>query len=333
MNATDPQSSPPDPSLWVKHSPRLEFSISTLASITFHVVLFGLFFLIVARLMNTKTGKPEVPFRSLNISSESGDDDLGSKGSGGGAPVEQSDLNITPMVSIPDVKPIDLEKVKVSVATWVPDLKPDNEIIEVVASSASRDKLEKMDRGLRNELLKGLGEKKSQGNGPGKGNTGQAGAGEGGETDRAKSKRRALGWNIIFETTTAKSYLDQLASMNATLIFPKPGEPLANAVMFTELSKGYNGVPFGAKELNTLFFADEERHSMQPLARELKLDFSPELMIAVFPKDVEERLAQLSMAYRNLPEDRIEQTDFKILIKNGKYNITVVSQIAKKGKR
>ncbi len=333
MKADVPPSSPPDPSLWVKHSPRLEFSISTLASITFHVVLFGLFFLIVARLMNTKSGKPEVPFRSLNVTSESGDDDLGSKGSGGGAPIERSDATEQPMQAIPDVKPIDLEKIKVSVATWVPELKPDTEIIEVVANSASRDKLEKMDQGLRNELLKGLGEKKSQGNGAGKGNSGQAGAGEGGETDRAKSKRRALGWIINFKTSTPKSYLNQLASMDATLIFMKPGEPLANAVMFTELSKGYNGLPFGAKELNTLYFVDEERHSMQPLAKELNLNYTPELMIALFPKDVEEKLAQLSTSHRNLPEDRIEQTVFEILFKNGKYEIIVFSQRAKRGSR
>lgn len=82
-----------------------------------------------------------------------------------------------------------------------------------------------------------------------------------------------------------------------------------------------------------LFFVDEDWSSIRGVISELGVDFRPEQMVAFFPHDVEEELAQKSMAFHNRKEEDIRQTTFKVLVVNGKYAIKVVSQVAKPGKR
>lgn len=321
---------PPEERFWKRHSPRYEFSISFLASLTVQVALFLLFFLIVAKLMQMKVAKNEIPFKTLSISDLSGDDDIGSKGSGGGERVEKSDV-VVPETAAPDT-PVQIEKIKVAVSEWTPDLKNDADLQEVIAMSPNRTKLENLDKGIRQALLEGLNNKPGKGANAGSGTTGQTGSGVGGDGEFAKSRKRALGWVLQFDTRDTRNYLDQLAAMKATLLFrPDHRSDLDKAIAFTDISKGAKPRKYDASmNLGGLYFVDDAPHSVRGVSKELGLDFIPPEMIAFFPKDVEEELAQKSIAYKGRREEDIAQTTFSITVIGGKYDIKVTGQIAKR---
>ncbi len=75
-----------------------------------------------------------------------------------------------------------------------------------------------------------------------------------------------------------------------------------------------------------MYFTDNDKISAAKVARALGLNFDPPYFIAFFPKDMENELAAKESNYRNRKEEDIYSTTFRVLERNGQYEIKVTDQ-------
>jgi hypothetical protein len=315
---------PPEETFWEKYSPHLEFPLSWAGGIAIFMTMGTLIILIVMRLSDPPKSR-SVPVRAVSVFAD-GDGD-GSPGSGGGSPMSES-VPKEERFEIPQPSPQSkLEEVREKIVAWSPDMKVDADMLEVMAHSPLVDKLNKLNDRLRKDLFKGEGDKKGQG--PAAGNAG-------GNSDRAgtqgtgasSSQGRTLRWTLSFTTQNGRDYLAQLASLKASVLFPRGN---GKAIILRDLNN-----PTKREEvreianIKEMFFVDDRVDSVLSMARAVDLDFSPELFIAFFPREVEEELAAKERAYRNRKEEDILSTTFRIVVRGGEYVITVTEQKARR---
>jgi hypothetical protein len=93
----------------------------------------------------------------------------------------------------------------------------------------------------------------------------------------------------------------------------------------------------GEKELREfadhLKFADSRAEAVRGVAGALSLDYMPKIFFAFFPRDFENELARKERAYRNRRVEDIEQTVFRITVRDGKVQVEVVEQTTHADKR
>ncbi len=69
---------------------------------------------------------------------------------------------------------------------------------------------------------------------------------------------------------------------------------------------------------------------VKSVARVLGLDFAPTSFWAFFPKKIEDELAKKETGYRNRPSEDIEETIFRVGLRDGVYEFVVDEQKVKK---
>jgi HEAT repeat protein len=153
---------------------------------------------------------------------------------------------------------------------------------------------------------------------------------------RNSSRARAARWILRF-SKDKRDYLNQLAALNARLFVglfvefdeARPGTLLPGTLLeFTaDLKKANPDEPVKTLEdVKGLLLMDDSRQFMEELKQALRLTYFPKRMAVVFPMEVEERLARLEKAYRNLDESDIERTEFETRWFEGKIRFYVHSQ-------
>jgi hypothetical protein len=315
---------PPAEVFWQKYSPHYEFPLSSIGSVALHVlgvVLFlGLLWLMNSLRIDSST---PVPIRQMTVATDDGSEN-GAPGAGGGSPEENIDPVARPMDPNRTVPETALNEVLPEVKDWVPKV-PQGDDAPRVEDLPQIKPLANLNDDLRKKLLQGKGDPKGAGNQEGKGPADQEGNKTGGTGDAASSKSRAIRWQLVFKTDNGTDYTKQLAAMKATIAFPIP--PANNELLiFRDLSnpKGEKG---DIKSLPELYFIDDLFESAARVGKVLGTDFAPRSFIAFFPKEIEEELAQKERNYRNRKEDQIFSTTFRILVRDGKFTITVTDQI------
>jgi hypothetical protein len=313
---------PPDERFWHKYSPHFEFPLSTVGSVAVHIVIFGLFVLYIAKLLRFDEKTP-VPIRPMAVLGDASDGGDGAPGSGGGQreAVDQTDP-MDPRPFVPDIK---LEDAKPFIATWAPELANDPETVKVVTQMPNFDKLRKLNEDISKRPTAGDAGGKTGGNQPGTGKTGDKGPGDGGQGDPNSSFRRSLRWTLVFTTQGGQDYLNQLAAMRATIVVrtPQAGKALA----FRDPSAPKAGEPYDLSALQgKVYFVDDRPGSVTDVATALGLDFVPREFIAVFPDDIVQELDAKEKNYRNRNPDDIIETKYKVIVRDGKYIITIIDQ-------
>jgi hypothetical protein len=75
-----------------------------------------------------------------------------------------------------------------------------------------------------------------------------------------------------------------------------------------------------------MFWVDERSDSVESVARELGLNFTPLGVVAFFPQSLQDELAAKERAAHGWAEDQIEFTKFAITFRGGKHVIRVTDQ-------
>lgn len=176
---------------------------------------------------------------------------------------------------------------------------------------ANQDALRKLDRMLREKLV-------------------QEGAKE--PEKKSETPAQALRWVLRFQTRDGKDYVEQLKLLNATLLVPDPSDK-KKAILVPDLSKPEDRREATDEDYKRLSdrvkFSDSRIDAVKGVAGALGLDFTPKEFQAFLSKDVEDELARKEREYRTRRVDDIEQTIFRIVVRNGKVVITVVEQRVK----
>ena len=327
--AAKPQLVPPEERFWKKYSPHFEFPLSSVGSVALHILVIGLFIIYLAKLLNTGPDKTPVPVRTVAITSGDGDGAPGD-GSGGGEPKENIDPNEQPALPKINVPTPELKRTFVSVKEWVPEIKDDPEAQAALVDSEPFKRLSGLSEDIQKKMLAGTSGKVGKGNneGEGLGNSGKKGPGGPGSS----TGERSLRWTLSFSTRDGRDYLNQLQALKATIIIPQPPD-FKSAFVIKDVNQPEVREPFNGNPNGQMFFVDDNPESIAKVSAALNLNFAPPQFAAMFPKEVEAELARLERSYRGRKESEIGGTTFKILIVGGKYQITVIDQKVKRGRR
>ena len=320
-----PVDAPPEEQFWERYNKRLEFPLSTAVTVLIHALVAGLLVLVLSYLMNGSKVASAVPVSLVEVVGQDDDGD-GSAGSSrvenpiGIAPTDpwQASLALLP-------SPADLPKVEAEIRKLLED--PERAVAISPANGAQYDQL---DETLRKKLLQEPGGNKGAGGANGKGDTKQAGNGPGGFANDSRS--RSLRWVLRFTTMDGQDYLDQLAAMGAVILIPLPPEN-KECLYFPNLKK------LGERRLATegdlkklagqVRFSDARPESVRAVCEALGVKEKARTFWAFFPKGLEDELARKEMGYRNRRPEDVAETVFRITLRDGKAEITVVDQSAK----
>ncbi len=316
---------PPPTAFWSKYNRQSEFALGFMFSTFIHVLfgaaqVVGVYYVIYAN-----SQSEPLPVKTISLDGGPDEAGLGAAGSGGQPePVAEGSSNPlkTPQDALPAVRPLPEIREEITKAIQV-----ENPESNLPIAPANAKALAALDQVFRDKAL-GLGARKGATDNPGTGDTGQPGAGNGGSgpnTPRARSLR----WVIKFRTASGRDYLDQLAAMGAVVIVPVPRADHWLVFDNPKVATGRRGgAEDDAKFAQQIRFGDERPSSVEAVAEALKLDFTPRSFWAVFPKGLEEELADKERRYRGRRSEDIEETVFQVTIRGGSYEIVVYDQKA-----
>jgi hypothetical protein len=315
--AKNPQT-PPDERFWKRYSPHHEFSISSSSSAVLHVL--GLGILVIGGIVLARFGFAERPVEvsPIVIAGGGGLKD-GTPGPKTGTGNENEVINET--------KPEELAKTEPPKEAFKPpdkEVKPilpppdqqtakrpieDNSSNLLSISQNAREQLNsRIARGNASQGKGGPGEGGGKGSGKGTGEGNLAGPGK---INVSQREKRQLRWEMQFRTLDGNDYLRQLKSLNAILAIDGPsGELLVIEDLMRRpavpVAKDFEGI-------NRIYWTDDRPESVNGLAHALQLPNVPSRFIAFFPVELENELLKKELAFRNLPEEEIDKTWFKIV--------------------
>ena len=142
---------------------------------------------------------------------------------------------------------------------------------------------------------------------------------------------------LRFKVTSGRDYLDQLKSMGAVLLFPRPED--TKQCVFYSLGNDMAGKPADGSLAddrllsalaNKIRFSDARRDAVSGVAGAVGLDFTPRTFWAFFPKSLEDELARKETGYRNKRADDIEETIFRVTVRGGRFELVVDEQKMKR---
>jgi hypothetical protein len=313
-----PVEGPPEEEFWDKYNKRLEFPLSTVATVLLHVVV-GVLIVWILLTMEGKEDRSSVPVRMMDVAGmdEFGD---GSAGSGGRDDPIIEKMNVDPATAAIAslANPSDLPQIKEKTIKLID---PTGNLPITAANAAA---YEGLDKAVRDKLL---GAQRGSGDQPGKGHDNTPGAGPGG-TGANSTLGRNMRWTLRFRVNSGGDYLRQLETMGATLLIPMPGTE--QCLLIENLSNRGNRRVVGKDQLGVfadrLKFADSRRDAVGGVAESLALDFTPKTFFAVFSKDFENDLARKETNYANRRAEQIEETIFRVTVRGGEYTIVVDDQ-------
>jgi hypothetical protein len=141
-----------------------------------------------------------------------------------------------------------------------------------------------------------------------------------------KRKKRQLRWILAFNTKDAKDYAKQLQELGAILAVPE-GKESGQFRVFRNLKElPVKGEIEDLTKVKMIFWVDDNEQSVKSLAKVLGFKEVPRLVIAFFSEKLEEELHEKEIKFQNRKEEEIEQTKFKIIRRNDRFQIEVGEQ-------
>jgi hypothetical protein len=297
---------------WDRYNARLEMPIAVTTSIFMFVAACALLVLFVS--LDGKTDKTPVSLTTLG-----GDDDFGegSPGDGGavelnlGQPLNRAELNEI----MKDISVNDLKETKEQIQL---DLDGNVEIPEGSAVA-----LATLDKELRNKIL---GAKSGNGGGT---SGGDAAGGKGpGGFGASSTYARALRWVLKFDTSSGKDYVNQIGGIGGAIMVPVPPDN-KKMHLFRDPTKPTSTIATDADfdHYNKMMrFEDPKPDLIAAVGQVLGLNFRPTAFFVYFPRELEEKLANLERNYQNKTPEQIRQTSFRVVLRGGKFDFVVIGQ-------
>lgn len=146
------------------------------------------------------------------------------------------------------------------------------------------------------------------------------------------AKERSARWVLRFKVADGKEYVEQLKAMGAEILIPLPPDN-KKSVLFRDLGKPEpkDATDADLKRLaGKVQFSDKRKEPVAGVMEVLKVDGKPPAFWAFFPKELADDLATKESSYRNRREENIEETVFRVTVREGKVEIVVADQKAKK---
>jgi hypothetical protein len=139
-------------------------------------------------------------------------------------------------------------------------------------------------------------------------------------------------WELKFDFDGAKEYVRQLHDLGAYLGVPDEQGKLVFIRDLTE--RPAKPSTEDLKKLDRIYFLDKDAKWAEEIAEELKLPFTPAMIVAAVPRTFEQDLLKLELehAQKNGRKsvDEVEKTKFEIKFRDHKPIISVVEQREKK---
>jgi hypothetical protein len=317
IDPTQEFAGPPEEEFWERYNKRLEFPLSSVATVLLHVLVGTLIALILLQMEN-KEDRSSVGVMAMDVG---GLDDFGAGSQGGGGRED-------PLVERINADPATAEYESLADLDKFPEVK--EQTVKLIDPSgtmpitrANIAAYKAMDKAMADRLF---GAQRGTGNTPGKG-VGLPGTGPGG-SGADSTLGRNLRWTLRFRVNSGRDYLNQLKTMGAKILVPKPGTE--QCVVVDDLSNPTNHRVLGKDDLGPyiglLKFADSRAEAVGGVAGVLELDFRPKTFFAVFSKDFELDLSRKEKAYQNKRPEQIEETVFKVSVGGGSYDVQVELQ-------
>jgi hypothetical protein len=301
---------PPEESFDEKYNKRMEFPLSLVSAIFVHVLVGAVLVVLLVYAIGAETDKSPTKMSLVNL------EGLDEKGSGavgsGGNEVDlkfkdegfaETDLN--PIVNTPKL----------------PEVR-ENRPNPIVSPDTVQNKKQEQPQGGKQGtgLEKGSGNDNSQGPGPG---------GKGTDSTQARNMR----WVLRFKVESGRDYIEQLKAMGAEIIFQVPDSE--RIILIADLGKPKEQKQASEEDQKRLAkkvkFNDSREQAVKSVIGTLGLEnVSPKSFWAFFPKEVEDEIARKELNYRNRRSEDIEETVFRVRVKDGKYEILVEEQRVKK---
>lgn len=318
---------PPEEEFWERYNRRLEFPLSTVSAVLFHVIVAGFLVLTYSYFMK-KEDKSGVP---VNLVPDMGGLDDTGEGSAGSGGVEDplKDSNKSALEEQLKVlpNPAELPTIKENLRE---SLKFDNEG-NIPISDFNAPAYSMLDKSLQEKLL-GIGAKKGAGPGAGSGDDGSKGTGPGG-TGANSTRARSLRWVMRFRTNSGDDYLSQLRALRAVILVPIPPDN-KRCHYFRDLNNPGSKTIASDTELGALNglirFTDTRPDSVRAICDELGVKENAKVFFAYFPKEMEGELSRKEIGFRNRRPEDVEETIFRVVVKGGSYEIVVDDQKAKR---
>jgi hypothetical protein len=313
---------PPEEEFWESYNKRLEFPISTVAAVLYHVIVIAVL-VAAGRWLLKDPDRSAVPITLVNLEGFDASG-MGSQGSGG----EDDPLAIGSNDKLKDQlkdklpTPDDLPDVSIADLRKILD---DNGNTPISKSNAGAYKF--LDDKLKQKML---GSQKGAGPGSGKGYDGTSGSGPGGN-GADSTRARTLRWVLRFRVS-GDDYVAQLAAMGAVIMVPLPPEN-EKCLFIADLKNPTSRMATDSdwsRLGNLVKFSDTRPESVREVCRILGVKENAKSFWAFFPKGFEEDLTRKEQNYRNRRAEDIEETIFKVITRAGGYEIVVDEQTAKR---
>lgn len=144
---------------------------------------------------------------------------------------------------------------------------------------------------------------------------------------------RSTRWILRLKVQSGRDYVDQLKTLGAFVLLPDPSFS-DRAILIPDLTKPKQRREATAKDLTELAgmfkLSDHRKDAVLAVAKELEIDFTPVALWVFLPKQIEDELAQKEKGYRSRKVEEIEQTVFRVVVQDGKVEISVDEQSLKK---
>lgn len=323
---------PPDEQFWQRYSPHYEFPLSTVTSFALHALaltLLGLVAWYIAKFA-TDQKKPLQEIGVVVVGGGGGNPEGFGPGTGGEAtlppPVEYTG-DRPPQDT--DPKPPDPKQQNLSPSVPLVQLLPetkDDSVRELIhhAGEAVRSNA-RINKEAQKRLQRGLGQG-GPGAGGGKDRSGDTGKGDKpGPGTGDERLKRTLRWVMVFDTYNGDDYARQLAGLKAIIAVPRDNNKY---LVIHDL----NGRPARGREdedleqIKRIYWVDEKRESITPLCMALGVKPVPDHVVAFFPEELERKLLKLELQYKELKEDQIYETRFKVMKTANGYEPKVIDQ-------
>ena len=319
---------PEEEEFWDRYNKRLEFPLAAVATVFLHVVVFAVLVYILVGLMGDGADRSGPPLKLMQVGGidDAGDGSAGSGGTADPDVVRDVDPFKAAQANLPT--PQALSEAKESIQKIVLD---DNGKMPIASSNAAA--YSQLDESIRQKLL-GVGGRKGEGNQAGSGADGTAGTGPGG-TGADSTRARGLRWVLRFRVAGGKDYVEQLQAMGAEVLIPLPPDD-KKCVIIRDLGNPGAQAVASDTDLKRLAgkiqFSDNRRDQVRDVLATLgvKSPGQPKAFWAFFPKGLEDELARKETSFRNRRAEDIEETIFRVTIRDGKHFIAVDDQVVKK---
>jgi hypothetical protein len=150
---------------------------------------------------------------------------------------------------------------------------------------------------------------------------------------RAKERtKRQQRWILVFGTKDGADYAKQLQGLGAILAIPEPDGEKYRVIRDLAKRPIEGKVEDISNMKKNIYWIDDQKDSVESLAKGLGLKQTPKHVIAIFPEKLEQELLHKELAFAGRKEADIDETKFevrKFRSKDG-YGVEAVSQSGKK---